>query len=104
MLRPVCSLPARRLRPPDRLSTPRSGTTVSLHAWGLLLGAPTPTEVGLAPTGKAQRAMNLPAPESEASPFIASRRTMIEVYPVDTRRYIRYHSGVHILECGTVFT
>ena len=76
MLRPVCSLPARRLRPPDRLSTPRSGMTVSLHAWGLLLGAPMLTEMGLAPTGKAQRAMNFPTPESEASPFITSRRTM----------------------------
>jgi hypothetical protein len=81
MLRPVCSLPARRLRPPDRLSTPRSGMTVSLHAWGLLLGAPMLTEMGLAPTGKAQRAMNFPTPESEASPFITSRRTMVEILP-----------------------
>jgi len=35
---------------------PRSGLKVSLHAWGLLPGAPTLTGTGLAPAEKAQRA------------------------------------------------
>ena len=74
MLRPVCSLPAQVAFAARGLSTPRSGRKVSLHAWGLLPGAPMLTGVGLAPTEKAQRAMN-PSTAEASRPFIASRRT-----------------------------
>src|SRR5882762_6103439 len=74
MLRPVCSLPAEQLALPRRLLTPRSGTKVSLHTWGLLPGAPTLTGTGLAPVGEVQRAMSASVPlESES--IITSRRT-----------------------------
>ena len=58
---------------------PRSGMRVSPHTWGLLLGAPMLTEVGLAPTEKAQRAMGAFAPNAKANPPITSRRTMPEI-------------------------
>ena len=48
------------LLPPKRLSTPRSARRVSTTNRGLLLGAPVPTQTGLAP----------------ASPTQLSRRTM----------------------------
>lgn len=55
---------------------PRSGMPVSPHTWGLLLGAPMLPEVGLAPTDKAQRALDSLAPYAKANLPITSRRTM----------------------------
>jgi len=58
--------------------TPRSGTKVSLHTWGLLPGAPTLTGTGLAPVGEVQRAMSASVPiESES--IITSRRTILAI-------------------------
>jgi hypothetical protein len=43
-----------RLLPPKRLLTPRSARDLSISDWGLLLGSPAITQVGLAPTGLVQ--------------------------------------------------
>ena len=59
---------------------PGSGMRLSPHTWGLLLGAPMFSEVGLAPTEKAQRAMDALAPNAKANPPITSRRTMEQLY------------------------
>ncbi|HEY5272661.1 MAG TPA: hypothetical protein VIJ34_05440, partial [Acidimicrobiales bacterium] len=40
--------------PPKRLLTPRSARRLSAANWGLLLGSPAITQVGLAPTGLVQ--------------------------------------------------
>src|SRR6184192_1850400 len=78
MLRPACSLPAARLSSPGGLLTPRLGLKVSLHAWGLLPGAPTLTGMGLSPTKKAQRAVSVTVP-SPAFTLAASRRTILSI-------------------------
>ena len=51
-----------RLLPPKRLLTPRSACHLSMTDWGLLLGAPVPTQAGLPPAGSIQlRGRNMPS-------------------------------------------
>src|ERR1700692_4314736 len=75
MLRPGGSLPAHRPQALRVLLTPRAGTKVSLHTWGLLPGAPTLTGAGLGPAGEVQRVMSVPVPLGPET-IIKSRSTM----------------------------
>ena len=75
MLRPACLLPAARLSPPRRLSTPRSGPEGAPRTWSLLPGAPALSGTVLSPARVMQRdTADIHPPE----PIIAtsSRRTM----------------------------